>query len=334
MQQRVLARAFGRFIQEVMDSIQRMAQQEGKNQIAETERVLNLTREELRSKVKELNLVGNKFELEITKFKKALMDQDDVRAYDRVVQSRGKKTLCTRIINRMLQAHLAAAFDGFCLAIHLRVANRNTVMKTIGRWRSGLYKAWSSWVDNVKELRDQRGVLVKGLYRKLELLDKVVVRMRNIGVFKAMCSWLANVQEGLRQKKLLKKMVQRVRNRRIYKAFATWDMSLRESQREMAVLQKMTRIRRYAEMWMTCTSWYDNVQDLRRRKSVLEKVTLRFRNTSMYKALHSWDIYLREVRRLQGQLHKMALRTYFQHHLLMTEQADSDEDSDSDSDSD
>ena len=102
----------------------------------------------------------------------------------------------------------------------------------------------------------------------------------------------------------------------------------------MEVLNKMTRIRKYAEICMTWMSWYDNVQDLRRRKSLLEKMCLRFRNKGMYKAWQSWDTYLREVRRLQGLLHKMALRRYFQHHLLMSEQADSDEDTDSDSDSD
>ena len=45
------------------------------------------------------------------------------------------------------------------------------------------------YVFNVKELRDERGVLVKGLYRKLDLLDKMVVRMRNIAVLKALDSW-------------------------------------------------------------------------------------------------------------------------------------------------
>jgi hypothetical protein len=195
MQQRVLARAFGRFIQEVMDSIQRTAQQEGKNQIAKAELVLNLTREELRSKVEELNLMGNKFELEITKFNKVLRDQDDVRAYERVVQSKDKKFLCTRIIHRMLQAHLAAAFDGFCLAIHLRVAHRNTVMKAIGRWRSGLYKAWSSWVDNAKDLR-----------RKRNLLERMNLRMRSVFYHKAWASWDMHVQEVRRLQGLLQKM--------------------------------------------------------------------------------------------------------------------------------
>ena len=123
--------------------------------MADTQRVLNLTREELCSKVKELNLMGNKFELEVTTFQKALRDQEHVRDYDRVLQSIDKKTICKRIIHRMLQAHLAAAFDGFCVAIHLKVTHRTTVTKTISRWRTGLYKAWASWHMTVKELQRQ-----------------------------------------------------------------------------------------------------------------------------------------------------------------------------------
>jgi hypothetical protein len=127
MQKRVLSRAFGMFIGEVKD------QREAKQQTTETQRVLDLTREELRREVKELHLMGNKFEADIADFTKVLRDQQDVHSYDSVVQSKDKKAICKRVIQRMLLTHLAVAFDCFCVAIHMRVAHRTTVTKTIRR---------------------------------------------------------------------------------------------------------------------------------------------------------------------------------------------------------
>jgi hypothetical protein len=141
MQKRVLSRAFGMFIGEVKD------QQEAKQQITETQRVLDLTRKDLRREGKELHLMGNKFEADIANFKKVLRDQQDVHAYDSVVQLKDKKAICKRVIQRMLQTHLTVAFDCFCVAIHLRVAHRTTVTNTINRTLKEMFERWFEYFD-------------------------------------------------------------------------------------------------------------------------------------------------------------------------------------------
>ena len=68
---------------------------------------------------------------------------------------RDKKDISSRMIQRMLHTHLAAAFDCFSEAIQLRVAHQTTVTKTISRRRTPLVKemfeCWLEYLDDVNQ---------------------------------------------------------------------------------------------------------------------------------------------------------------------------------------
>jgi len=220
MQMRVLSRAFGMFIQEVKD------QQEAKQQITETQRVLDLTREELRREVKELHLMGSKFQSDIANFKTVFRDQQDVHAYDSVVQLKDKKAICKLVIQRMLQTHLAVAFDCFCVAIHLRFAHRTTVTKTISRTLKEMFERWFEYFDyeqkcvgeeRLAEDKECRIEQAKRMYKAWHWWDMYLKDVRRLQGQSVMPE-MAHFQMGKTEKEELNRAVECEKQRRTEQA--------------------------------------------------------------------------------------------------------------------
>ena len=90
-----------------------------------------------------------------------------------------------------------------------------------------------------KELSSASDKALENTRKVDHLFDKIALRMRNKGMYKAWVSWDTNLKEGIRQKGLLEKMVFRMQNSRLLKAWSTWHFSV--SQRKSDIVKEATK---------------------------------------------------------------------------------------------
>jgi hypothetical protein len=179
------------------------------------------------------------------------------------------------------------------------------------------------------------------LRRQRSLVEKIALRMRSVGLYKAWARWEEQWRQVKKMRRSAEKVASRWRNMLIAPAFLTLKESAKElkgmrnagakvilrwqrlglsngfygwsehaaTQRRMDNVGEKIMLR-WQNMLLApaYSSWNDHVKELLHKKRVLEKVALRMRHAGMCKAWATWFANATELRRQRSLLEKMALR--------------------------
>ncbi|EKX37475.1 hypothetical protein GUITHDRAFT_116286 [Guillardia theta CCMP2712] len=214
---------------------------------------------------------------------------------ERVDQRKERRTLCRRVVERMLQARLAAAFDRFQEAVEGMARQRARVTAVIGRWTqpwvSLCFESWLEATDEARRARaaegleevqaeltaeaeKQREYAERYIELRKEQSRKVIKRMFHIQLATAFDSYRERVDQRKERRTLCRRVVERMLQARLAAAFDRFQEAVEGMARQRARVTAV--IGRWTQPWVSLCfeSWLEATDEARRARAAegLEEV--------------------------------------------------------------
>ena len=218
-------------------------------------------------------------------------DNDQLSALDALrkqmadMQRAQDKKVCCRVVLKMLNAKLTAAWEAWREFNRLKVL----LVRVRARWlRQGLSRSFGTWRSNATDLRRMRLVAAR-----------VVKRMLKRSVASTFDRWRTSTAESRRLRLVGARVVKRMLLRTVAVTFDCWQRSVIESRRLRSVGARVVKRMLQRTMTATFDRWRAAASELRRLRVVGERVVKRMLQRTVATTFDRWRDKVHESVRMR-----------------------------------